>query len=224
MQQKRCENLIKVRSQIWTGSDHLKITTPPTNSLKKIKYIKNYWLERSGASDAYSCIFERWGDNWKARKAIFAQVVCLFVCLFSRVLQGRAWPYIAEIIPTPTLWFILPRFQSNLKQKCKQKSNDLYFFEYFYPRVYVVYRWVYILLGCCCCCWTILPISRPLQKLSFRNFFLAGWLFLLFSAIVWSQIAENGRKSQHNLSTGKKKVPKWQFLEGSRNWQNCSAL
>jgi hypothetical protein len=30
MQQKRCENLIKVRSQIWTGSDHLKITTPPT--------------------------------------------------------------------------------------------------------------------------------------------------------------------------------------------------
>jgi hypothetical protein len=59
MHQKRCENLIKLRSQIWTGSEHLKITTPPTNSFKKIKYIKNYWLERSGASDAYSCIFEK---------------------------------------------------------------------------------------------------------------------------------------------------------------------
>jgi hypothetical protein len=37
-------------------------------------------------------------------------------------------------------------------------------------------------------------------------------------------IAENGRKSQHNLSTGQKKVPKGQFLKASRNWEKCSAL
>jgi hypothetical protein len=37
-------------------------------------------------------------------------------------------------------------------------------------------------------------------------------------------IAENGRKCQHNLSIGQKKVPKGQFLQGSRNWQKCSAL
>jgi hypothetical protein len=37
-------------------------------------------------------------------------------------------------------------------------------------------------------------------------------------------IAENGRKSQHNLSTGQKKVLKGQFLQGSQNWQKCSAL
>jgi hypothetical protein len=117
MQQKRCENLIKVRSQIWTGNDHLKITTPPTNSLKKIKYIKNYWLERA----THILAFLKDGVTTEKRVKQF-----------------------------------LPRFQSNLKQKCKQKSNDLYFFEYFYPRVYVVYRWVYILLCCCCCsccCW-----------------------------------------------------------------------
>jgi hypothetical protein len=37
-------------------------------------------------------------------------------------------------------------------------------------------------------------------------------------------IAENGRKSQHNLSTGQKKFRKVNFLQGSRNWQKCSAL
>jgi hypothetical protein len=37
-------------------------------------------------------------------------------------------------------------------------------------------------------------------------------------------IAENGRKSQHNLSTGQKNVPKGQFLQGSRNWEKCLAL
>jgi hypothetical protein len=37
-------------------------------------------------------------------------------------------------------------------------------------------------------------------------------------------IAENSRKSQYNLSTGQKKVPKGQFLQGSRNWEKCSAL
>jgi hypothetical protein len=31
-------------------------------------------------------------------------------------------------------------------------------------------------------------------------------------------------KSQHNLSTGQKKVPKGQFLQGSRNWEKCLAL
>jgi hypothetical protein len=50
------------------------------------------------------------------------------------------------------------------------------------------------------------------------------WLFLPFSAICDHTIAENGRKSQHNLLTGQKKVPKGQFLQGSRNWQKCSAL
>jgi hypothetical protein len=45
-----------------------------------------------------------------------------------------------------------------------------------------------------------------------------------FSAICDHTIAENGRKSQHNLSTGQKKVLKGQFLMTSRNWQKCSAL
>jgi hypothetical protein len=41
---------------------------------------------------------------------------------------------------------------------------------------------------------------------------------------LWSYniIAENGRKSQHNLSTGQKKVPKVQFLQGSQNWKNLT--
>jgi hypothetical protein len=39
-----------------------------------------------------------------------------------------------------------------------------------------------------------------------------------------SCLAENGRKSQHNLSTGQKKVPKGQFLKASQNWQKSSAL
>jgi hypothetical protein len=47
---------------------------------------------------------------------------------------------------------------------------------------------------------------------------------LPFSAICDHTIAENGRKSQHNLSTGQKKVPKGQFLKASRNWQKCLAL
>jgi hypothetical protein len=45
---------------------------------------------------------------------------------------------------------------------------------------------------------------------------------LTFSAIFcYCMITE---KSQHNLSTGQKKVPKGQFLQGSRNWEKCLAL
>jgi hypothetical protein len=60
---------------------------------------------------------------------------------------------------------------------------------------------------------------------------IVGWkdVFLSSNVVVlksrWhGPIAENGRKSQHNLSTGQKKVPKGQFLMASRNCQKCSAL
>jgi hypothetical protein len=66
------------------------------------------------------------------------------------------------------------------------------------------------------------PSKIDLSELFFGR--LKGWLFLPFSAIVWSQIAENGRKSPHNLSTSQKKVPKGQFLKVSRNWQNCAGF